>query len=205
MTFIAPEHAVAHRSSKLLPIAELLERLGIGQRLDVAHRQAVHDVAHRELDDLVALGARNVRHLHDLRRHVPRRGVGADVLLDPVDERRIEREAVLQAHEQDHAHVAHLARRPILADDEAFDDLGQLLDLAIDLRRADAHAAGIERRIGAAVEDEAAVRGQLRRSRRGTRRRESARSRWRGTWRRRDRSRIRSASTGTAPCRRARP
>ena len=36
---------------------------------------AVHDVAHRELDDLAALGARDVGDLHDLRRHVARRGV----------------------------------------------------------------------------------------------------------------------------------
>ena len=63
------------------------------------------------------------------------------VLLDPVDERLVEHDAVLQAHEQHHAHVADLAGRPVLADDEALDDLGQLLDLPIDLRGADAHAA----------------------------------------------------------------
>ena len=60
---------------------------GVGQRLDVLHRPAVHDVAHRELDDLAALGARDVGDLHDLRRHVARRGVVADLLLDPVRER----------------------------------------------------------------------------------------------------------------------
>src|ERR1041384_923001 len=54
-------------------IAEMLERLGIGERLDVFHRLPVNDVAHGELHDLAALGARYVGDLHDARRHVPRR------------------------------------------------------------------------------------------------------------------------------------
>ena len=96
-----------------------------------------------------------------LRGHVARRRVGADLLLDPVDERLVEHEAILQAHEQDHADVSDLAGRPVLPDDETLDDLGQLLDLAVDLRGADAHASRIERRIRAAVKDDAAVRRQL--------------------------------------------
>src|SRR5262249_19549137 len=36
------------------------ERLGIGERLDVLHRAAVHDIAHRQLDDLAALSTGNV-------------------------------------------------------------------------------------------------------------------------------------------------
>ena len=40
--------------------------------------------------------------------------------------------------------------------------LGQLLDLPVDLGRADAHAAGIERRVAAAVDDHPAVRRDLR-------------------------------------------
>ena len=53
----------------------------------------------------------------------------------------VELEPFRELHEQHDAHVADLARRPVLADDEALDDLGQLLDLPVDLRGADAHAA----------------------------------------------------------------
>ena len=134
---------------------------GIGQRFDILHRQAVNDVAHGELDDLAALGARNVGHLHDLRGHMARRRVGANMLLDAFDQRLVEREAVCRRTNSTTRTSPDLAGRPVLADDEALDDFGQLLDLAIDLRRADAHAAGIERRVGAAVDDEAVVRGQL--------------------------------------------
>ena len=83
---------------------------------------AVHDVAHRELDDLVALGARDVGDLHDLRRHVARRRVGADRAAGSARSSAVvEREPVAQAHEQHDAHVADLAGRPVLADHEALD------------------------------------------------------------------------------------
>ena len=84
-------------------------------------------------------------------------------------------------------------------------DLRQLLDLAIDLRGADADAAGIQHGVGSAVDDHAVVLGQLARSRRASRRRGTARSRRRGTCGRPDRSRSRPASTGTASCRPAPP
>src|SRR5258708_38677195 len=64
--------------SQLRAVAELLERFGIGQCLDVLHRIAVHDVAHRQLDDLSALGARNVGHLHDFGGDGARRRVVAE-------------------------------------------------------------------------------------------------------------------------------
>src|SRR5262245_11888069 len=54
---------------ELRAVAEMLQRLGVGERLDILHRPPVHDVAHRELDDLVRLGARDVRHLQHLRGH----------------------------------------------------------------------------------------------------------------------------------------
>src|SRR5690606_8165987 len=38
-------------------------------------------------------------------------------------------------------------------------DLGKLLDLVVDLGRADAHAAGIERGVGAAMDHDAAMGG----------------------------------------------
>src|SRR5690242_2867627 len=78
-------------SRQLDAVAEPLERLGIGEGLDVLHRLAMDDVAYRELDDFAALGARNVHHLHDLRGNVARRGVGADLLPDSVHERIVER------------------------------------------------------------------------------------------------------------------
>jgi NAD(P)-dependent dehydrogenase (short-subunit alcohol dehydrogenase family) len=48
-------------------------------------------------------------------------------------------------------------RRPVLADGDAFDHFVQLFDLAVDFGGADAHAAGIERGIRAAIDDQAAV------------------------------------------------
>src|SRR5690349_17402717 len=53
---------------QFLAIAILLEGFGIGERLDVFHVATMHDVAHRQLDDLAALGARNVGDLDDFRR-----------------------------------------------------------------------------------------------------------------------------------------
>ena len=58
-------------------------------------------------------------------------------------------------HEQHDAHVVV----EILADGERLQHLRHALDLRIDLRRADPHAAGIERRVGAAVDDDAAMLG----------------------------------------------
>ena len=90
------------------------------------------------------------------RRSSPARGAArrvADLLLDALVERVVECDAVAQPHEQHDAHVA----LPFLADGERLEHLGDLLDLPIDLRRADAHAAGIQHRVGAAVNDDAAV------------------------------------------------
>src|SRR5258708_26278212 len=133
--------ALPTRSSglELGPVAKLVQYLGVGQRLEVLHRQAVHNVAYRQLDDLAALGARDIAYLHDLRRHMPRRRVGADLPLDAIDQGVVERQPVAEPNEQDDAHVADLARRPILADDDALDDFVELLDLAVDLRGADAY------------------------------------------------------------------
>src|SRR5438105_10017472 len=97
---------------QFVTIPEFFERLGIGQRLDILDRLAVHDIAHRQLDDLAALGARDVADLHDLRRYVARRRVGADLLLDAVDQCLVERDAVAQADEQHDTYIADFARRP---------------------------------------------------------------------------------------------
>ena len=67
----------------------------------------------------------------------------------------VERYARRQAHEQHDAHIIV----PVLADADRLDDLRQLLDLVVDLGGADPYAARIERRIGAAVDDHAAMPG----------------------------------------------
>ena len=128
-------------------------------------------VAHRELDDLAADRARDVGDLHDLRRHVARRRVGADLPRDALAQAR--RRATRPSRRRTNR-TTRTSSLPVLADCHAFEHLGHLFDLAVDLGGADAHAAGVERRVGAAVDDQAVVLGQLARSRRGTRRRECA-------------------------------
>src|SRR5882672_3243557 len=143
--------------SELGAVPEMLERLGVGERFDVLHRAAVHHVSHRQLDDLVRLGARDVRHLEYFGGHMARRGVLAYAPLDPGDQTFVERQALAQLHEQHHAHVADLPGRPGLPDDERLHNLVELLDLAVDLGGPDAHAARVEHGIGAAVDDHPAV------------------------------------------------
>ena len=84
----------------------------------------------------------------------------ADRAADLVAQRLVERQAVAQAHEQHDAHVA----LPLLRDRDRLGDFLDLLDLAIDLGGADAHAAGIQHGIGAAVHDQSAARGDRRES-----------------------------------------
>ena len=86
-----------------------------------------------------------------------RRRVLADAAADAILELVGERHAVAQPDEQHDALVVV----PVLADDEALDDLVELLDLAIDLGGADAHAAGVQHGIRAAVDDDAVVLGDL--------------------------------------------
>src|SRR5262245_17500972 len=138
-------------------VAKVLERVRIGERLDVLHGAAMNDFAHGELDDLAALRPRDLGHLQDLRGHVPRRRVLADAYPDPRREHVVERQAVAQLHEQHDAHVV----LPLLRNDERLEDLVDLLHLAVDLGRPDAHAARVQDGVGAAVDDEAAVLREL--------------------------------------------
>src|SRR5581483_10270736 len=143
--------------SKLRAVPEVRERLGIRQRLHVLHRAAVHDLAHRELDDLAALGARDVGDRDDLGGHVPWSGVVADPLFDRGNELLGEGNALPQLDEKHHADIA----LPVLPDHQRLDDLVELLDLPVDLGGADAHPAGVQDRVRAAVDDDAAVLGNL--------------------------------------------
>ena len=70
--------------------AEVIEGFGIGQGLDVLHRALVHDVAHRQFDDLARLGAGNIKDLDDAGGHMAGRGVVADRPADAGDQRVVE-------------------------------------------------------------------------------------------------------------------
>ena len=136
--------------SQLRQVPEQLQRLRIGERLAVLDRPAMDDVAHGELGDLAGLGARNVGDRHDPGRHVARAGARADLARGcAVSRSVVERARPRQPHEQHDAHVAVA----VLADAERLGDLRHLLDLVVDLRRADPHAARVERGIRAAMDD----------------------------------------------------
>src|SRR5262245_2553278 len=117
----------------------------------------MHDVANGQLHYLPTLRSRNLGDLHDARGHVPRGRVAADVGADPVDGCLVERRPVAELHEQHDA----LVPLPLLADHEAFDHVGNLFDLTIDLRGADANATGIEDRVGSSVDDHAVAFREL--------------------------------------------
>src|SRR3546814_357569 len=126
-------------------------------RFAVLDRPAVNDVAHGELGDLAALGARDVRDADDPGRDVAGRGALADAGPDALLQGLVQRHAVAQADEQNDAHVI----LPVLADDQALDHLVQRLDLTVDLGGADPDAARVERRVGAPVDDQAVMLRQL--------------------------------------------
>src|ERR1700681_969218 len=113
------------------------------------------DVADGELDDLAGFGTRNIGDRDDLGRNVPRACAQADRRFDASDKRVVQLRARPKPQEKDDAHIA----RPVLSDRKRLDDFRDLLDLSIDLGGADAHAAGIERGIGTAMDDHAAMLG----------------------------------------------
>ena len=94
---------------------------------------------------------------------------------------------------------------PFLADGDRFQHFGDLLHLPVDFGGADAHAAGIEGGVRAAVDDDAVVLGDLHVVAVAPYAGELARNTRRDTSRRRDRSRTPPASTGTARCRPSSP
>ena len=86
-----------------------------------------------------------------------RAGAFADALLDALSQRVVQPQAVAQHHEQDDAGVAF----PLLADGDAVHHFGDGFHLAIDFGSADAHTAGIQRCVRAAMDNHAAVGGYL--------------------------------------------
>ncbi len=97
------------------------------------------------------------------------------------------------------------ARRPVLADHQRFEHFRQLFDLAVDLRRADAHPARVQRRVGTAVDDHAVMCGELREVAVAPDVGETLEIGGTVAWRRPGRSRSRPASPGRAGCTPARP
>ena len=110
-------------------------------------------VADREFRDLAGAGAGDIGDLDHLGRHVARRALATDACPDPVGERVVQRDAFAQTDEENDALVA----LPVLADANGLQHLVALLDLAVDLSGADAHAAGVQHRVRAAVDDQPVV------------------------------------------------
>src|SRR5262249_174631 len=92
----------------------------------------------------------------DARWYMSRRGVDAQPIRNAFAKSAIEHDAGCQLDEQHDALVA----LPRLTNGDAFENLRQLLDLAIDLRGADADAAGLPRRVRSPEDDRAAVIGE---------------------------------------------
>ena len=97
--------------------------------------------------------------------------------------RRSSSSSTTPSRQPDEQHDA-LVAFPLLPHRQALEHFRQLLDLAVDLRGADAHAAGIERGIRPAVDDEAAVLRPPNPVAVAPDARESVRSTPRDTWRR---------------------
>ncbi len=89
-------------------------------------------------------------------RHMARCCPASDAGLDRLCQIRIKAGTGGHAHEQDHPNVIV----PGLAHDKSFLDLVESLDLAIDFGGADAHPAGVQRRVRPAMDDDAATLGQ---------------------------------------------
>ena len=142
---------------QLRPIPKELQRLRIGERLLVLHFAPVNHLADGELDDLPALRPRDLRHLHDARRDVARAGRFANAALDRLAKVVRQRETLPKLHEQHDPFVV----AETLSNDKALDDRVDLLHLPVDLGGADADTARIQRGVGAAVDDQAVVFGQL--------------------------------------------
>src|SRR5579862_9882924 len=59
-------------------VSKVIERLRVGERIDVFHGQTVNDVADRKLGELPRQRSRQVGYVYDLRGHVSRCCVRAD-------------------------------------------------------------------------------------------------------------------------------
>src|SRR5690606_40270255 len=89
---------------------------------------------------------------------MPWAGVLADLLADALLQRGVQLHPRSQLHKEHHAHIP----LPLLPDGDRLQYLVDPLHLPVDFRSADAHAAGVEHRIRAPVDDQAAVGSLLR-------------------------------------------
>src|SRR5262245_58860156 len=107
------------------------------------------DVADGKLRDLSRLGARDIGHSDDSCRYMSRAGARANLCPDALLKLAGELCAFGQTYEQYDPDIAV----PILTDAKRLGDFRQLLDLIVDFRSSDPHAARIERGIGAPMDD----------------------------------------------------
>ena len=118
----------------------------------------MEDLAHSQFDLLAGDRVGDVGNGDDFRGNMPWRGVEADRFPDPLAQ--VVRELGTGA-ELDEEHDAHVVL-PLLADGQAVEHFVDGLHPAIDLGGAHADAAGVERRVGSAGDDHAAVLRDLR-------------------------------------------
>ena len=90
-----------------------------------------------------------------------RAGIRANLRANTLPQRLIELDAGGEANEQHDPNVFPAFSRQVLTDDDALHDLRELLDLTVDLRRTDANATGVERRVATSVDDHSPVRRDL--------------------------------------------
>ena len=91
--------------SKLRKVFELFERFRIGERTRVANRTTVYDVAHSDLRELTAAGARKTGHHQDLGWHVAWTGILTKPSLDAADQTFVKADSGTETHKQDDPHV----------------------------------------------------------------------------------------------------
>src|SRR4051795_13656894 len=110
-------------------------------------------LTHGELADFAADRPRDIGHLDDAPRHVVRARMLPDAEANPFLQAGIEPVLRAEPHEEHDPDVAV----PLLPDHHAFDNLRELLDLPVDLRRPDPNSARIERGVAPAQNDQAVV------------------------------------------------
>src|SRR6185437_12962775 len=102
-------------------VAEMLERLRIGERVHILDRQSMNDIAYRELGEFPRQRTGEVGNGDDFSGHVPGCRVCPDGVADLLAQGLIESNTRLEAHEHYDAHIT----LPIVPDCQGFHDLCQ--------------------------------------------------------------------------------
>ena len=119
---------------------------------------AAKDALHGRLELLARQGAGDRRHCADHVRDMTRRQLRAQAGRDTRLQVVVEHDPVREHDEEDE--LARAALVVLEMHDETVGDLRQLLDDAVELAGAEAHAAAVERRVGAARDDAASLVGE---------------------------------------------